>query len=134
MSNKEKFENAPEEYRAAELLPDIVDLIARARERRNVVTKKRVDEIIKYQNEDPEKCRAFIGWRYLGTHNYLEVFGREAETDRLIKKQTKEIQQLRETIRELNENIKDLSQQLTEARTIRPEMDLKTAGELYRVM
>ena len=131
---KNDFVNAPNDYRRSELLPDIIDLIERARKRGHVVTKKRIDEVIKYLKEDPEKCRDFIGWRYLGTKNYCEVFGADAESARLIKRQIKEIQDLRKTIQDLNIMIADLSMQLEVARTIPAEMGINTGGQLYRTM
>lgn len=133
MKNKD-FVNAPEDYRAEDLTQDIMQLITRARVRGHVVTKERIDEIIRYLKDDPDRCKAFIGWRYLGTHNYYQVFSKEADQNFKINKLLKEAAELRATIEDLNKTIKELSQQLEAARIIPAEMSLNSGDQLYRLM
>lgn len=99
-------------YRITELQPDIIDLIEKAWKRGHSVQHNEINKIIKLQNENLEMCKRYIGYKYLGTHNYLEVYGEKAQRDYKELEEKKEKEEFQKQIAELQGTIKDMQQQL----------------------
>ncbi|MFV0516772.1 MAG: hypothetical protein ACK5MV_05195 [Aminipila sp.] len=68
-------------YRIDELNPDIVKSIKTAWKKGHTVYHSAIDSIISIQDECLEKAKRYVGYRYLGTYSYLDVFGENAEEE-----------------------------------------------------
>lgn len=69
------------DYRKEELAPVIAEGIEKAWAKGHTVYHSTVDAVISMQSESLEKAVRYIGYRFLGTHSYLDVFGKYAQEE-----------------------------------------------------
>lgn len=66
-------------YRADELHPEAYELLKYAfLTREKILYHSNIDTVIKLQEYCLEKAKCYIGYMWLGTHTYLDVFGEKA--------------------------------------------------------
>lgn len=75
-------------YRRFEILPDVWQVLERARERRGAVfiSQNHIDKLIRLQEENEQKAIAWLKYLFIGELNYLDVYGENAAWKQCAKK------------------------------------------------
>ena len=102
-------------YRKNELHPEIYELLKTAfLQKEKIIYHSNIDTIIKFQEYCLEKAKRYIGYMWLGTHSYLDVFGEKAkEYFEELRTEQREVQKMVQLDR-MESQIKDLQTQLWE--------------------
>lgn len=83
-------------YRKDEFLPEIWQLMEQARIKRDkiFIPDYRIDKVLQMQNEDVDKCIAYIKYAFIGGASWLDVYGEKAEAKRKEKRKENQIKQI----------------------------------------
>lgn len=89
------------DYRTKELRKEVVEVLDKARSQGKIPLKTTIDYLIDLQRESVEKATNYACYRYLGTMQHKDVFGKEAEERYDNQRKWREIQSLKRTVREM---------------------------------
>ena len=93
------------DYRKEELHPEIIELIKKAWKKGHTIYHSTINSIITIQSESLEKAKRYIGYQFLGTHNYLDVFGRKAEEEYQWQRHQKQTESMEETLENMQQQM-----------------------------
>ena len=121
------------EYRKAEFMPQIWDLLEKARQHRGciLIRENELDKILEMQAEDPERCELYIKYRFLGTAEYLDVYGKEAEKHF---KQKKEANEMQKQIEQINVQLQQMNNTLQNMQNLLMTIGNIEANTLFQAM
>ena len=77
-----QFVDSTVNYRDAELAPEVLREVEKARAIHNYPSRPMIDNLIKMQELSVEKAVTYVKYRLLGEATYLDVFGQDAEDRR----------------------------------------------------
>lgn len=100
------------DYRKDELNPELINLLKKAWEKGHTVHHSAIDSIISMQAESFEKAKRYIGYEYLGTHSYLDVFGKKAEEEYRWQRHEKQNSSMQEQLENMQKQMWDMQKLL----------------------
>lgn len=117
-------------YRKDDILPEVWEQLQAAREKGGYPSQAFIDNLISWQNEkSPEMAIRYVGYKYLGTYSYMEVYGPAGDTfyhnqltDRIIKTlddQQEQISGLQMQISQMQRLIVNMAKTMNDSHLIR---------------
>jgi len=88
-------------YRIQELSSQVKEVLDKARSMDRIPLEKTIDYLIELQKESTEKAYKYACYRFLGTVQHKDVFGKEAAQEYDNEKKWKEINDLKRTVMEM---------------------------------
>ncbi|MBE6033881.1 MAG: hypothetical protein E7222_04190 [Clostridiales bacterium] len=100
------------DYRKEELHHELLELIDKAWKRGHTIYHSNIDAIITMQSECLEKAKRYIGYQFLGTHSYLDVFGRKAEEEYRWQRHQQQTESMEQRLENIQQQMWDMQKLL----------------------